>query len=200
VITGVALGIIRVMVIDDNVKGDIIPADFAVNTILAAAWNTVDEKQDERPQINGSSRVQEAKIYNCVSSPDNPIDWGQIYKYSIDVGKLIPAKRALWIVSWTTVTNWQIYLFLRFFFHLVPAYFVDLYLTMIGKKPRYKNENNTISPNLYMLNFHRLVGLYNKVHKFSEVITYFANSQWTFQNSNMKALMKKSVLLWNLRI
>lgn len=44
VIAGVALGIIRIMHVDDNNKADIIPADIVVNTVLAAGWQTYVER------------------------------------------------------------------------------------------------------------------------------------------------------------
>lgn len=44
VIAGIALGIIRVMYLDDVNNGDIIPADIVVNGVLAAGWQTYVER------------------------------------------------------------------------------------------------------------------------------------------------------------
>jgi len=39
--------------------------------------------------------------------------------------------------------------------------------------------------------FHRLMAGYKKIHKFSEVIAYFALQSWTFHNNNTTLLIKK---------
>lgn len=86
---------------------------------------------------NDSILIREPKIYNIVSSPENPIDWQHIYDYSIAVGKIIPPAKGLWIVSFTTTTNEFLHTIMKFFFHLLPAFLMDTYLRAIGKKPRY---------------------------------------------------------------
>lgn len=130
VIAGVAFGILRIMLINDKINADIIPADFVVNLILTSAWNTHHEKSVSK------SENQVAKIYNCASSVENPINFELIYKYSIYVGKKIPPINGIWIVSWRTTTNVFVHTILRFLYHTIPAFFMDLYLRMIGKKPR----------------------------------------------------------------
>lgn len=44
VIAGIALGIIRVMLVNDDNDADIIPADIVVNGVLAAGWQTYIER------------------------------------------------------------------------------------------------------------------------------------------------------------
>jgi alcohol-forming fatty acyl-CoA reductase len=77
VIAGVALGIIRTMVVDNDGVGDIIPADFVINTIFAAGFETFQNTQIEQKAMkpNKFIKIPFPKIYNCVSSPEAPITW-----------------------------------------------------------------------------------------------------------------------------
>ncbi|XP_556664.4 fatty acyl-CoA reductase wat isoform X1 [Anopheles gambiae] len=186
VIAGVALGIIRIMHVDDNNKADIIPADIVVNTVLAAGWQTYVERfiyhhlrKGDRPlpeaksngELKGVAKPR-TKIYNCVTGNDNPISYQKIYKYSIEVGKHCPPKKSLWIVCHNTTTNKYLYEFYKVIYHLLPALLIDTYLRVIRRTPR-------------------VMDLYRKVHKFATVIEYFANGRWTFENDNLKSLREK---------
>ncbi|XP_035787730.1 fatty acyl-CoA reductase wat-like isoform X1 [Anopheles albimanus] len=183
VIAGVALGIIRIMHVDDNNAADIIPADIVVNAVLAAGWQTHIERfiyhhlrKHERPlpaaQSNGELKgvaKPRTKIYNCVTGTDNPISYQKIYEYSIEVGKSCPPKKSLWIVCHNTTKSKYMYEFYKLLYHLLPAFLIDTYLRAIRRTPR-------------------IMDLYRKVHKFATVIEYFANGKWTFENENMRSL------------
>ncbi|XP_055611244.1 fatty acyl-CoA reductase wat-like [Uranotaenia lowii] len=178
VIAGIALGIIRVMNVADNNAADIIPADTVVNGVLAACWETYLERKTESfVEIkDANSNVEtipkaRTKIYNCVTGDDNPISYQRIYDYSIEVGRHCPAKRSLWIVCHNTTTNRFMYEYMKFLYHLVPAFLIDTYLRLIGRTPR-------------------VMDLYRKVHKFAAVISYFANGKWNFEKSNMRSLIE----------
>ncbi|XP_058060623.1 fatty acyl-CoA reductase wat-like isoform X1 [Anopheles bellator] len=186
VIAGVALGIIRIMHVDDNNVADIIPADIVVNAVLAAGWQTHIERfiyhhlrKHERPlaaaQSNGDVKgvaKQRTKIYNCVTGNDNPISYQKIYEYSIEVGKSCPPKKSLWIVCHNTTKNKYVYEFYKLLYHLLPAFLIDTYLRAIRRTPR-------------------IMDLYRKVHKFATVIEYFANGRWSFENENMRSLRER---------
>uniref|UniRef100_A0A182JDN0 Fatty acyl-CoA reductase n=1 Tax=Anopheles atroparvus TaxID=41427 RepID=A0A182JDN0_ANOAO len=186
VIAGVALGIIRIMHVDDNNKADIIPADIVVNAVLAAGWQTHVERfiyhhlrKLDRPlpeakasgELKGAVKPR-AKIYNCVTGNDNPISYQKIYEYSIEVGKHCPPKKSLWIVCHNTTQNKYMYEFYKLLYHLLPAFLIDTYLRAIRRTPR-------------------IMDLYRKVHKFATVISYFANGRWEFESDNMKMLRER---------
>ncbi|CAO1331806.1 unnamed protein product [Diamesa hyperborea] len=164
-VIGIGLGIIRVLNINKDVVADIIPADYVVSSIMLVAKKTFDESL--LPELT----PKEAKIYNCVSSPNNPINWKLVYDYSICAGSTIPPKKSLWIVTYRAVSNPYVYSVLKFLLHIVPAMIIDCVLKIMGKKPK-------------------LMDLYAKVHKFSTVITYFANTRWTIKNNNMRSVVK----------
>lgn len=95
-VVGVALGIIRIMYINNHEnRADIIPADFVMNIVLASAWQTYKErvravKREVKSPINGNQLQNgfdandavaqlavKTKIYNCVCTPDNPISYSK---------------------------------------------------------------------------------------------------------------------------
>jgi alcohol-forming fatty acyl-CoA reductase len=44
VVMGAGVGVLRIFHIDNNLKANIVPADYVVNSILGTAWYTVKEK------------------------------------------------------------------------------------------------------------------------------------------------------------
>lgn len=44
VVMGAGVGVLRILHIDNNLKANIVPADYVVNSILSIAWYTVKEK------------------------------------------------------------------------------------------------------------------------------------------------------------
>lgn len=44
VVTGAGVGAIRIFHIDNKLRANIVPADFVVNSILALAWFTINDK------------------------------------------------------------------------------------------------------------------------------------------------------------
>lgn len=179
VIAGIALGIIRIMLVTDEIEADIIPADTVVNGVLAAGWQTYFERKNDRAveakadnaDKKAVVRPPRTKIYNCVAGRDNPITYQEIYDYSIKVGNQCPPKRSLWVVCHNTTTNKYVYEYYKFLYHLVPAFLIDTYLRVIRRTPR-------------------IMDLYRKVHKFAGVISYFANNRWHFEKDNMRSLVE----------
>ena len=61
--------------INNDVIADVIPADYVVNSILLVAEKT--KTSGESIMLKEDLCPKVAKIYNCVSSPNNPIDWSK---------------------------------------------------------------------------------------------------------------------------
>jgi alcohol-forming fatty acyl-CoA reductase len=78
-------------------------------------------------------------------------------------------KRCLWIVRYNTTKHFYLWQILKIFYHFIPALIIDSFLTLAKKKPK-------------------LVKIYRKVNKFSEVIAFFTNNEWTFDDGNMRRL------------
>lgn len=131
VMIGFGMGLLRILYCDKDYVGDVIPVDFVANATLGIAWVTaIDWKKKDREQTGTFT-----KIYNCVSSPDNPQKWGEV-DVIMDYYRQYPSNNMFWY----PVTNYSKNIFLfRFYtivYHWLPAFFVDKYLVWKGDKER----------------------------------------------------------------
>lgn len=62
---GVGVGIVRTVMVYENLITDIVPVDYAVNLIIAAAWDV------------GNRASKTIRIFNCVSGPHSSITWSK---------------------------------------------------------------------------------------------------------------------------
>ncbi|XP_063701920.1 fatty acyl-CoA reductase wat-like [Culicoides brevitarsis] len=164
VIVGVSAGLIRIMYLKSSNVADIIPADIVINTVLAAGRQAYVDRYDGQGKVKGK-----AKVYNCTSGNVNPINYENIYKFAIHSGIPFPPMKCLWHVSFNTTENKLVHWYCKLMYHFLPAFFIDIWLRVIGRTPR-------------------LLNLYKKVHKFSTVLEYFSMNTWKFEGTNMREL------------
>lgn len=105
------------------------------------------------------STAEDIPIYNYVSSVENPLTWGEFTKLVINNGFDYPFSDAIYYLSFhmnrTAFMN-RIYMI---FLHFLPAILIDFIARCIGQTPRLKKT-------------------YDKIHKFSNVISYFCTNDW----------------------
>lgn len=77
--------------------------------------------------------------------------------------------QALWITRYNTSRYYYVSQFLKIFYHFIPALIVDSLLKLMNKQPM-------------------LLKIYRKVNKFSEVLRFFTNNEWDFEDTNMRRL------------
>lgn len=111
-------------------------------------------------------------VYNYVSSPENPILWEEFIRLGFIHGVKYTPSNAIWCPYAVTTTNIYLYWMLKLILHILPATIVDLACILTGGKPK-------------------LLNLYKKVHKFSEILGYFSTKDWQFSNKNTQALWGK---------
>lgn len=141
IIVGVGAGLLRVIYVDKNLNAEIVPVgkfvqsvkisiitflfpDMCVNSLLASGWDVATSRHDNIP------------VYNFTTSPENPITWGTYCRLGIEHGSKIPTLKAIWYYTVTLAGSYPMALFLQFFYHMVPAFFMDLGLMFSGKKPK----------------------------------------------------------------
>lgn len=99
-----------------------------------------------------------------------PVAWAMVlYKVFWVTKTLFQILKAMWIIRYNTTKYYYLSQFLKIFYHFLPALIIDTYLEHNNKKPK-------------------LLKIYRKVNKFSEVLSFFTNNEWTFEDSNMKRL------------
>ncbi|XP_022905308.1 fatty acyl-CoA reductase wat-like [Onthophagus taurus] len=162
--TGAASGVLRVMQCVQENSANIVPADLCVSALIASAWDT--------NQINSAKTHLNIPIYNYVSVVDNPITWEEYYTINKMYGEIYPLSNALWCIKFMLTSNRSVYNLMKVLYHYIPGVSLDFLGLFLGKKPSFCK-------------------LYNKVHKFSDVVTYFAISDLKFTNNNVNKLWGK---------
>ncbi|KAK5638968.1 hypothetical protein RI129_013263 [Pyrocoelia pectoralis] len=160
VFVGTLLGVIRTMKCRSDYIADLVPADHVVNCMIATA-TMVHKNRENQNEGRG--------IYNCITSCQRPLTWGECSAFGAKHADKIPSTMAIWSVIFLPSSHSYLYLLLHFILHVVPAYVIDFFCICVGKKPQ-------------------LVKGYQKIAKLLNVIGYFATRQWNFSNSNTQEL------------
>lgn len=178
VLLGAAVGLLRSLYCKGEKKADVVPADYVVNSCLAAVWDVATIKtlnDNKQTQIKGSREEKfdkEIPVYNYVSSPQNPVTWGEFIDTSTKHCKQIPSEKVIWHHMFKARSNYYEHILAVFFLHTVPAYIIDFVLWCLQKKPM-------------------LVKGYQKINKFAGVLTYFTTNEWKFTNDNVQSLWNR---------
>ncbi|KAL3272788.1 hypothetical protein HHI36_014248 [Cryptolaemus montrouzieri] len=124
-------GILRCLNSNPEKVIEIVPGDYVANGIIVAAYNN---------QFNKSTNM---KIYNFVSSPENPISQNDFFGLAQYYGSETPTSQSIWYPYSTYVENYYMYYFFSFLLHILPALFQDSISVILGTKPKmlhmYKN-------------------------------------------------------------
>lgn len=106
-----------------------------------------------------SSTAEDIPIYNYVSSVEKPLTWGEFTELNIRNGFDYPFSSAIWYLSFHMHKLAWVNRIYTFFLHLLPAMLIDLLLKSVGRAPHLRQ-------------------MYKKIHKFSNVISYFCTNEW----------------------
>lgn len=122
VLIGAGSGFLRTVYGNGDNIADLIPCDFAVNSIIVSAASV-------------ASRENESlKIYNCTSSKQLPITWNQFLDLSLQVYKNYPSTKVLWYPGGRMCSIYYFYIIYFTLFQLLPACFIDMCMMVSGKK------------------------------------------------------------------
>uniref|UniRef100_A0A1Q3FZW2 Fatty acyl-CoA reductase n=1 Tax=Culex tarsalis TaxID=7177 RepID=A0A1Q3FZW2_CULTA len=158
---GAGKGVIRSMYCDASGYGDYLPVDFGVSAICVCTWNYVGQKDYAR------------NIYHLVSSAEIRVSWEGVTQLgkSITHNK-VPLNGVAWYPGGTIKKyRWQHNL-AAFFYHWIPAVLIDCLLYVLGYKPI-------------------LCRVHRRIAKGFEVLEYYANNQWDFDNAAVLYLRTK---------
>ncbi|KAL3270571.1 hypothetical protein HHI36_021108 [Cryptolaemus montrouzieri] len=156
-IVGAGTGVLRSFNADPEKVSEIVPGDYVVNAILAASHANILNKKGD------------IKIYNYVSSTENPITWGDFHDMAVYYGLQNPTIKSIWYYCNRLNKNYYVHMLSVFFLHFIPAFFIDAYLMVKGKKTR-------------------MVKIYTSIQKFSSTLALFAVNEWKYTNDNTQAL------------
>lgn len=122
-IIGGARGVIRSMYCNPDNSSTIIPVDTAINGMIAAGF--------ERAQSPSKS----VEFINMSLANKSLQTWGEC----IETGKRLfyetPLSFSLWYPNGFITKSYLYFKFCVIFFHYLPAYFIDLLLILLRRKP-----------------------------------------------------------------
>ncbi|KAK1120200.1 hypothetical protein K0M31_012570 [Melipona bicolor] len=119
-------GTTRTMLVKKSKRLDLVPVDYVVNIIICAAWHVT------------LHRNNEVKVYNSTSNA-HPIKWNQIRDIVVQCSRETPMNNVIWFPFCILVPNQCSYNVLDIFLHILPAFFMDIFLKLSGRKPMSKN-------------------------------------------------------------
>nr|CAD7405242.1 unnamed protein product [Timema cristinae] len=161
---GASKGVVRRLPVNKNLIYDYVPIDIVVNMILVSA-----------AMINGNkitTEKEEVPIFHCTSSVSNPFRWTTVEKKINLYLHKEPLKSAVWYPYLKLVPTLRHFSFSALIIHMIPAYFLDLFLKMTGAKPR-------------------LVRLHTNVNKSLKLLEPFIFTEWHFHNDKAIGLSER---------
>jgi len=159
-ITAIGKGLLFVMQGNVYKIADIIPVDTATNAMIAVAWHTAIEKPAE------------TLVFNCTSGQINKLTWGMFQDYPKEHFLSNPYAKMLRVPNprFTLNTFWRDTWW--FFEQIIPAYAMDTFLRISGKRPMF-------------------VKMQDRLSKAVTTLEFFTSNEWQFHNDNMFMLMSK---------
>jgi alcohol-forming fatty acyl-CoA reductase len=121
---GAAKGVIRSMLLDGNLNAELIPVDTAINATILIA----------KQIVSNSEKSKEVEVFNITmdESKRRPM------KYILEKAKKLnfdnPAEIGLWYPDGNITTNKFVHQLNVFFFHWIPAYFIDFLMFLFMQK------------------------------------------------------------------
>ncbi|XP_049794385.1 putative fatty acyl-CoA reductase CG5065 [Schistocerca nitens] len=156
-------GLLRIFYCDVRRLVDLVPCDMVANCMVAAAWDVATDSREctERP-----------KVYNCVTSSDAPLTYGDFVS---SIGRCTadwPPKAAAWCCSLWGTRHRPVYLLCRLLLQLLPAYVIDYVALLMHRKPRLRE-------------------YYRKAHKINKALEFFVMREWDFETAQTEALRSR---------
>ncbi|XP_049767047.1 fatty acyl-CoA reductase 1-like isoform X2 [Schistocerca cancellata] len=151
-------GVLRAMLACLNFKTDIVPIDCTANAIIAVAWHF------------GETRQASPYVCNITNGEQNRITWGELMKNLIRIDTTeVPLRPILWYPQPIVTTSVLWYTICHFFLEFLPAYILDFFIRLSGRKPF-------------------LVHVKNRLHSAKIMMGYYVLHEWTFINKNIVSM------------
>uniref|UniRef100_A0A1B6FI90 Fatty acyl-CoA reductase n=3 Tax=Cuerna arida TaxID=1464854 RepID=A0A1B6FI90_9HEMI len=123
VVTGTGVGLLRLWCADPQMVADMVPVDIAINMTLAAAWEV-------------ATKNTGLKIYHSVSSSKNPITYDILRTANFGHGdsERMETTKCIAVQWFFLVKNKTMFCLYSIWYHVIPAFFIDIFLQLTGKK------------------------------------------------------------------
>nr|ALJ30243.1 putative fatty acyl reductase FAR9 [Spodoptera litura] len=145
---------------NENYEADVVPVDVTVNACIILGY------------LTGMEKPKKINFCNITQSQINPITWGQ----ALDMGRVhvqeFPFTVCLWYPGGSAKSSWIAHQFALFFTHMLPAYFVDLLMFLMGKKTF-------------------MIKIQKRINYGLEVLQYYTTKEWHFTNDFFVSLQNR---------
>ncbi|CAH2101877.1 unnamed protein product [Euphydryas editha] len=160
VIYAASRGVLHSMYCKDSTKIDTMPVDIAINGFILLAY------------IIGLERPKDIRVCNLTQSGVKEITWVECSNLWSKYLKEYPLSYSLWYPV-AKGKNYKIeHQIDAFFTHILPAYFIDLILFLLGQKT-------------FMIN------VIKRLTHGLEILEYYNTRNWNFKNDYFMSLQKK---------
>ncbi|CAF1275718.1 unnamed protein product [Rotaria sordida] len=158
-IVATSKGLLRAMIGSNQATADIVPVDICVNMMIAIAWHT------------GIKNPKTIPVYHCCTGHLGTLTWGKILEHGLGHLDTICMENAISFPHLQFTENRFRYFYLRFLQEVLPAFILDCYMRLIGRKPIFSK-------------------ICDKIYKNVRTLDFFTTHSWVFPNDN-------SILLQN---
>lgn len=157
---GAGKGVIRSMHCIGHYHAEVIPLDISINSIIVIAYKIGKDTQ----------RQPEIPVYNLTSGDDRNTTWKEVLDIGKAAARKIPFEGPLWYPDGNIRHNKFIHDICVFFYHILPAYFID-FLMLLFRQKRF------------------MVRIQKRISVGLEVLQYFTTREWWFDTDNFKSLV-----------
>ncbi|XP_032665258.1 putative fatty acyl-CoA reductase CG5065 isoform X2 [Odontomachus brunneus] len=148
-------GLLRTMLCNTQNRAEIIPVDFAINSIIGISHKVATQ---EKPKS--------IPVYNITQSGILPITWGELLGLGRNLIYQYPFEGQLWYPGGDPRTNKIVHYLLVFFFHIIPAYLFD-FLMLIFRQKRF------------------MIRTQKRISNGITLLQYFTMRDWAFDNTKL---------------
>jgi len=146
-------GMLHIVLGNINAVADIVPVDVCVNMMITVAWHTAIKRPKKIP------------VYHCCTGHLGTLTWGKVAELSNHHLDTICMEKAIIYPSVQVTENRFRYFYIRTLQELLPAYIIDIYRRLIGRKPI-------------------CTKLSYKIYKSVRTLQFFTSNTWIFSNDN----------------
>jgi len=116
-------GMLRTMIGRNSATADIVPVDICVNMMIAIAWHTA------------IKRPKNIQVYHCCTGHLGTLTWGKVAEYGLHHIHIHSMENAISYPHLQFTENRFRYYYLRLLQEVFPAFILDCYMRIIGRKP-----------------------------------------------------------------
>lgn len=120
----------------------------------------------------GNNNCGDCRVYNCTTSSDMPITWNEFLNTGRDIYQDYPSTKILWYPGGRIHEVYFVHVIYFFLTQFIPAVIYDTYRLMVGRKPW-------------------LIRLQKKIFSSLNIIDYFLNKEWKWENKNLRLLYEE---------